>query len=99
MTSPPEVVYFNDIEYLRSDLLPRWVSVKQRLPETATLTMVRVIQTPKNPDNVGVPVMDFDSYKDEHWSFWGKRITHWLDSVPPIPKEEERDEHTGENLR
>jgi len=82
-------IHKSDPEYLRSDLCARWVSVKQRLPETATLTMVRVMQTPTNLDNVGVPVMDFDSYKDGHWSFWGKRITHWLDSAPPIPKEGE----------
>jgi hypothetical protein len=67
----------NDIEYIHSDLIPRWVSVKAKreLPENGTLVFVL--------DTQGCPGLDVV----EHGRL-GKNIAWWLFFVPPDPPKE-----------
>jgi hypothetical protein len=63
-----------DVEYIRADLMPRWVSVKEELPQESTINLCLV-------DGVFRTV---DFYLG---NFGGKGITHWLKNTPPIPEE------------
>jgi len=69
-----------DVEYIRADLFPRWVSVKERLPEKDGSYLV-IIQGCS-----GFAPWEWDGV---NWENGEKAVTHWLDSVPPLPKEAE----------
>ena len=65
-----------DIEYIRSDLIPHWVSVEDRLPEGDDLHVVVITRW-------GLKIVDFFG------GYWGSPgVIYWLSGLPPIPKEE-----------
>jgi hypothetical protein len=76
----------NDIEYIHSDLIPRWVSVEDELPEkNGTYFCLRngVGQC------LGAWFIPLGSVEASYGGYFGDaEITHWLKGVPPIPKEE-----------
>ena len=71
--------------YIRSDLIPRWVSVEDELPEkNGTYFCLRngVGQC------LGAWFIPLGSVEASYGGYFGDaEITHWLKGVPPIPKE------------
>ena len=70
-----------DIEYIRSDLAARWVSVKERLPKEDGQYAVL------NDGDIEGTV-----FLDGRWIWEDLKgrsgVTHWLDGVPPVPEGE-----------
>jgi hypothetical protein len=75
-----------NIEYLRADTTPRWVSVKERLPETQGPHLVIRAEGERR-------YLDALIYSSAVKGWLALRDpealpTHWLSNVPPLPKEE-----------
>jgi hypothetical protein len=75
-----------DIEYIRSDLIPTWVSVEEELPEAQGMYFAYITDENGARDPVaayfgGKEFLDFPQA--------GHKITHWLKGVPPLPTKEE----------
>jgi hypothetical protein len=87
-----------DVEYLRADTTPRWISVKERLPEVGKKIWVRVfVQPPSAPvwttDEVKTitarELEIMEKNKDKYNVWWLDGVpTVKFSNVPPLPKEE-----------
>lgn len=75
--SPP-----SEIEYVRSDLLPRWVPVEEALP-TKQGYYWAAISSRQGKQSIAGEVW----YDPEKGLFMSSSpVTHWLSNVPPTPE-------------
>lgn len=74
----------DDIEYTRSDLMPRWVSVEKETPLKTGFYFVRQ-QHPNGMPSRGVV---FFNGIEWHPSAEHMAVTHWLKNIPKLPEGE-----------
>lgn len=69
-------------------LIPRWISVEERLPEECLYVIVYLQN--KRTDNKDIWHIDADFYEDGDWHRYPERgyynVTHWM-PLPEPPKE------------
>ena len=78
------------VEYTRSDLIPRWVSVKEEEPEDTEDFCDEFVVLFDIVDGGGTGYLGTAEFVEGEWfpPASSQRVTHWLKGVPPIPKEE-----------
>ena len=75
--------------YIRSDLIPRWVSVKEEEPEDTEDFCDEFVVLFDIVDGGGTGYLGTAEFVEGEWfpPASSQRVTHWLKGVPPIPKE------------
>ena len=76
-----------DVEFIRADLVPRWVPVSKRLPGKNDAVPVSV----ENGRWSALRWIAIAHWVGEYWVFEDDMkvegtVTHWLSNVPEIPK-------------
>ena len=93
------VTAFDEMQAIPAALAPRWISVKERLPElipcnAGTAYSDAVIVWTDNRKAM-IAVWDGISFlcAADYWEAWDERITHWM----PLPEPPKEGENNGEN--
>lgn len=69
-------------------MVPRWISVKDRLPENSLRALVRVIHSYNHTDVYADIAMSY--FVDGHWGDISSKyydVTHWM-PLPALPEDE-----------
>ena len=77
----------DSVEYVRADLIPRWVSVEEELPEKGDIRtfFVQMIDDENGGTDFAVACFVHSVFLKP---FSNKTVTHYLSNVPPIPNTE-----------